>query len=69
MNLNRKARRAIASARRTVIKKHVPFGRIAVTRFVEDLENPLRSRIEYIHTGKGKMSRVLTDQLLFSLQV
>lgn len=64
---NRKSRRAIAARKRTTITKHTPFGRIAVTALVTDIEGT-RDRIEYIHMGKGRMSRVLTDQFLMSLQ-
>jgi hypothetical protein len=67
--LPRRIRRALAAKRRTVIRKKEAFGRIAVTAFVEDTDTYHRDRIEYIHMGKGRMSRVLTDHLLFSLQV
>lgn len=66
--LTRKQRRALAAHRRTVIRKGQPFGRIAVTSFVEKGDDGDRDRVEYIHMGKGRMSRVLTDGLLFSLQ-
>lgn len=63
---NRKQRRAYAARKRTVIRKGEPFGRIAVTAFHEMDDGT--ARIDYTHLTKGRMSRVLTDQLLFSLQ-
>lgn len=67
--LPRKQRRALAAHRRTVIRKGQPFGRIAVTRLVEKGFIGDHDRIEYIHMGKGRMSRVLTDELLNTLAV
>jgi hypothetical protein len=61
--LPRRIRRALAAKQRTRIAKSEPFGRIAITAYVEGLPGYTRDCIEYTHMTKGRMVRAMTDEL------